>query len=330
MSLNMSIEAKQTAHITVEHVLCPNCGADDYEAVASGPDYENHCGGDQEFQMVRCRGCGLYYLNPRPTLDMLGAIYPPDAYICYNFSEKGNSLVAQARQRRSINKVKPAFQHLTGDPAMFRALDIGAGDGTLLRILHDAGIPKNQLWGVDIDQKAVDGLRAQGFHGEVARAEEMVFQSGTFDLVTISHVIEHVESPRQVMQRAYEMLKPGGVFWIETPNIAGWDWRFFKERTWGGYHFPRHWTLWTPQTMSRALMDDGFEVAEVATLAGTFVWVWTVNHILQDRKASPGLTNFFSLNSFLPLVFFYLFDSLPAKMGRSSIMRIIARRPYAP
>ncbi len=311
--------------IDVKHVTCPGCGGDDYVIVANGPDYENNCCGDQQFSVAHCKVCGLHYLNPRPTTAMLPIIYPEDGYICYNFSEKSSSFVARARQRRAFSKVKPVLKVV--QPAMkdLRVMDIGAGDGTLLRLFQAGGVPATNLTGIDIDEKAVAGLRTQGFNGAVARAEEMNFPPNSFDLITISHVIEHVADPRLVMQQAFKALAPGGVIWLETPNIAGWDWALFKKGTWGGYHFPRHWTLFTPKTISRMLGEVGFEVVEVQTLSATFVWVWSINHILQKWGAKK-LAHFFRLDNFVPLGFFWAFDILPSMMGYSSNMRAVARR----
>ncbi|MDX1990920.1 MAG: class I SAM-dependent methyltransferase [bacterium] len=333
MTLEQTKTVTTGSPITVEHVPCPGCGADGgadggadtYTLIGSGPDYENACCGDQRFTMVQCSQCSIFYLNPRPTTDMLPIIYPADGYICYNFSEKSSSLVARARERRNFNKVKPVLKYVQGDLKDLRVLDIGAGDGTLLRILQSGGIPAENLTGVDIDTQAVEGLRRQGFNGVQARAEDMDFPQGSFDLVTISHVIEHVADPRRVMELAFRALKPGGVFWLETPNIAGWDWNLFKKGTWGGYHFPRHWTLFTPRTISRMLTESGFEVAEVSTLSATFVWVWSINHVLQERGAK-GAANFFRLDNFLALGFFWIFDMLPSMLGKSSNMRAVARK----
>ncbi len=321
----MSVEPTTSGPVICEHVRCSGCGADEFTVIARGPDYDHRCSGDQVFTMVRCNRCGLDYLNPRPTVEMLPVIYPSENYVCYDFSEKSGSFVARARARRNLSKVRPALKYLTQPADKLRALDIGAGDGTLLRILCSGGILPENLTGCDIDARAVENLRKQGFNGVVTRAEDLAVPAASFDLITISHVIEHVAEPRLVMERALAALAPGGIFWIETPNIAGWDWHLFKGGTWGGYHFPRHWTIFSKKTLRRMLEEVGFEVLEVSTLAATFVWVWTINHILQNLGAKR-LARQFALDKFLPLAFFMVFDLLPSWLGLASNMRVIARK----
>ena len=62
--------------------------------------------------------------------------------------------------------------------------------------------------------------------------------------MTMFHVIEHVADPPRVAERVARWLAPGGVFAVETPNLESLDARLFRERYWGGYHFPRHWHLY--------------------------------------------------------------------------------------
>jgi len=42
-----------------------------------------------------------------------------------------------------------------------------------------------------------------------------------------------------------------GALVVETPNLDSWDARLFKETWWGGYHIPRHWTLFDANSLRR-------------------------------------------------------------------------------
>ena len=80
----------------------------------------------------------------------------------------------------------------------------------------------------------------------------------SFDLIRMGHVIEHVRDPLATLRRAWELLKPGGTLFGETPNIDCWDFELFG-RYWGALHFPRHIALFSPETISEACERAGFD-----------------------------------------------------------------------
>ena len=311
--------------VSVEQVSCPDCGADHGEIVAAGPDFDNHACGDQEFTLVRCGACGTWYLNPRPTSDMLPVIYDAERYYAYSFSNRGNPVVLAARARRDQQKIAQILEQLPNGNSSPHVLDIGAGDGALLDAFRNAGVPAHQLSGLDLEPGAVDRLRSRGYRAYLGCAEQLDFETGAFDVVTMIQVIEHVANPGDVLSRIHRALTPGGVVVLETPNLGSWDRRFFAGRTWGGYHFPRHWTLWDEQGLRRLLAKRGFEVVGVATPAAAVTWTWSVNHVLQDLRAPRRLAEFFSLSNPLALGFFWAIDLVPSLLRRSANLRVIAR-----
>jgi 2-polyprenyl-3-methyl-5-hydroxy-6-metoxy-1,4-benzoquinol methylase len=320
---------KSAGHIAVEEVPCPTCEGREYCVAAEGPDYDNHCCGDQQFTMVQCNHCCTYYLNPRPTVDTLGVIYAPDKYYSYGFADQGNFLAQRARQSRDRQKIREIMRSFGGRGNGITVLDIGAGDGTLLDAFRSSGVRAPNLCGLDIEPQAVDRLRNRGFQGVTGRIEEVDLLPSQFDVVTMIQVIEHVANPRKVVRSVHRILRPDGVFLLETPNAASWDRRFFSRKTWGGYHFPRHWTLWTPSTIRAMLGNEGFEVLRIETPAAAALWTWSVNHVLQEQGVPWPFTDFFSLNNPFALAIFWLIDLIPSLMGRSANMRVLARKPLS-
>ncbi|MDX1992108.1 MAG: class I SAM-dependent methyltransferase [bacterium] len=312
--------------IPVEHVLCPDCGADDFVIVAEGPDYDNHCCGDQTFTLAQCNRCKTYYLNPRPTVETLSIIYSQEEYYSYSFEDEGNSIVLKARQRRDQQKIAQVLQILGKPAAQTRVMDIGAGDGALLRAFAASGVPNENLYAVELEQGAVEALEKKGFRGVLGRAEELDFPDGSFDVVAMIQVIEHVADPKDVMRNLHRILSPGGVFLIETPNMNAWDRRFFPKETWGVYHFPRHWTLFNRESITRMLNEVGFDVAHFSTPAAAVVWTWSMNHVAQKHRWPKFWQRFFSLSSPLALGIFWAVDMIPSLLGQSAGMRVIAKK----
>lgn len=313
-------------HVALEPVVCPCCDSSESSVAAVGPDYDCHTCGDQTFTLVQCAKCQTYYLNPRPTTAMLPQIYSADDYYSYSFADEGNSIVLKARLARDRQKVTGILAALNRPASGVRAIDIGAGDGSLLEAFRSAGAAGENLFGAELAQHAVDRLNARGFRGLLTRAEEMDFPPDSFDVVTMIQVIEHVATPNKLVKHLGGMMSKGGILFFETPNMKSWDRLFFRKATWGGYHFPRHWTLWDPDTMTRMLNDSGFDVVSITTPPSAVVWVWSVNHVMQAWFGNGRIARFFSMNNPFALALFWLLELIPSKLGRSANMRIIARR----
>jgi 2-polyprenyl-3-methyl-5-hydroxy-6-metoxy-1,4-benzoquinol methylase len=123
--------------------------------------------------------------------------------------------------------------------------------------------------GVDFDAKAIAtasskyGLNLR--HGDLASAH---FPDGTFDAVTLSHVIEHVPDPVALLGEVRRVLKPGGRMVVTTPNCESYGHREFKEH-WFGLDAPRHLHIFSPQTLSEAGRRAGFRVLKAASTAAS-------------------------------------------------------------
>ena len=173
---------------------------------------------------MRCRACGHLYLNPRPLASDLAVIYPSNYYA---FAGPGNPLVARLRRRWEGGKVR-LYRELVGEGPR-RLLDVGCGNGRFLSLLRDFGPPEWQLVGVEFDAAAVAQCRALGFEAHAGRVEDLPASDGSFDAVIMLQLIEHVEDPVAIARSVHRLLRPGGVFIIETPNLGGLDYRLFKK-----------------------------------------------------------------------------------------------------
>jgi hypothetical protein len=80
-------------------------------------------------------------------------------------------------------------------------------------------------------------------------------------------VIEHVPSPRKVMEKLRGLLRPGGAVWIHTPNYASTAIRMARD----GSNYPGgHLSCFTPRTLARLCRDSGFDVEYVRTTGFRF------------------------------------------------------------
>lgn len=130
-----------------------------------------------------------------------------------------------------------------------RVLDIGCGSGAFARMMagrgYDAvGVEPFSL-GRPVDEPHLRLVRA--------RFADVRHELGTFDVITMWHVLEHIPSPKQLLEEALEVLEPDGVLVVSVPNFASWQSRFFEG---GWFHLdpPRHVTHFDHGTL-HALFD---------------------------------------------------------------------------
>ena len=307
--------------ISLVDVPCVVCGAADAATEASGRDFEYDTVPDR-FSFVRCRRCEHVYLTPRPSAADLPTIYPANYYA---FSEGGNPLVARLRRVWEANKVR-LYRKLIG-PGARRILDVGCGNGRFLSLLREFGATEWQLLGIDFDEAAVRQCLAKGLHAVVARIEDFEGEEGTFDAVVMLQLIEHVEDPARICERVYALLRPGGVFVVETPNLAGWDYELFKRSWWGHYHFPRHWNLFATSALHRLLVDRGFSIERTDNLISTSAWIISFHNWLLDRRWPEGVVRLFHFQNPVLLAGFVVVDWSRARLGLpTSNQRVIARK----
>jgi len=291
--------------------------------VARGRDYE-YATVDDEFTFVRCRACGHVYLDPRPSSEDLGIIYPSNYYA---LSGPSNPLVARLQRHWEGGKVR-LYRDAIGSGRR-RILDIGCGNGRFLEILREHGDPAWELVGVDFDERAVSQCRNAGFEAYAVRVEDYTAERETFDGIVMLQLIEHVEDPVAVATRAFELLKPGGCFIVETPNLAGLDYRLFQGQSWGHYHFPRHWNLFSTASLHRMLTDRGFEIERTDYLISTSAWTISLHNRFLVRGYPDWFVRFFSYQNPLLLALFVTVDWTRAWLRmQTSNQRVIARKPF--
>jgi SAM-dependent methyltransferase len=309
--------------------VCPLCSGDQFASYALGFDYELlTCRNPWRF--VQCNDCGHVWLHPRPAVSALGTIYPPH-YYAYQYKKQINPIAVWGKTLLDGFKIRGILRRLDKPPRAF--LDVGCGDGRFLRLMQGRGLDPSNVYGLELDKGVLEPLQAAGYQVFCERVEDCQrIPDNRIDLTTMFHVIEHVDDPGAVVRKIVTWLAPGGVFAVETPNLDSLDARLFHDRYWGGYHIPRHWSLFTPTTLTRLLTGCGLEVVSIQYQTGHSFWLWSIHHRL---RYGPGrLVNVAKLfNPFIGLPFLILatgFDKARALLGfRTSAMLVIARKARA-
>ncbi len=306
---------------------CPLCGSRGATPYASGADYELETCANR-WCFVQCAACGHVWLDPRPAVDTLGVIYP-SSYYAYNYAKQIHPLASKGKAWLDRKKLAGIVRCLDRAPQSY--LDVGCGDGRFLRAMEVRGLPRERLFGLELDRTVAERLRGEGYQVDRARVEDSTMVvPGSLDLITMFHVIEHVDSPRAVADKLASWLAPGGILALETPNRASLDARLFRRTFWGGYHYPRHWQLFDTEGVKRLLTGAGLEVVGVRYQTGHSFWLYSFHHALEyGRFPIPWLARWFDpLGALGPLVLATAADKVRAALGfRTSAVLVLGRRP---
>ncbi|HEX8074305.1 MAG TPA: class I SAM-dependent methyltransferase [Thermoleophilaceae bacterium] len=329
-----------TSPVRKVETACVHCGSPESELLWEGREHEYDNTTDEPFRFVRCTGCGVVRLNPRPDVSELGRIYPPNYYAYGLLSEDadaGSGLGAKLKRWMYQRRLLALLKRL-GKRGTIRVLDVGCADGRLLDWYKQSSAgDRLETYGIELSEAAAEEARRRGHHVVTGRFEvDTEYEPGTFDLILAYHVIEHVDDPKAFAQRASDLLRPGGLFVAATPNWDSADARRFKQ-FWGGNHFPRHWTLYDEETIAGVAESVGLELERTEYQVNPVFWVWSCHSWLKSRfpgaswpdRLFPTIAIFHrSFQSFVLLSIFTTVDLVQRLVtGRTASMAVELRKP---
>ncbi|MEB3213580.1 MAG: class I SAM-dependent methyltransferase [Leptolyngbyaceae bacterium] len=271
---------------------CPICG---FEAEEK-PDFILHdffsddLSANINWYASICRVCKSYFLNPRPTVDTVLHAYKDyythtvtsdavikhqssirkaiarhirDTYVKCKLSHEVylwdiliGTLAFLSPKRRLITDIGIRYAaRFLSRPFKARVLDIGAGSGDYLNTLQKYGW---QCYAVEPDMRC-------GVHSLLPSAN--IFPSidslgaeleSAFDLITLSHTLEHLHDPVGAIKKCNFLLKTSGRIWIDIPNPNSSLASIFGE-FWRGFEAPRHLILFEKNYLLGLLKALGFD-----------------------------------------------------------------------
>lgn len=214
------------------------------------------------YAVVRCHDCGLCYTNPRPTPQSILRCYQAE----YAPHQAADDSAARRRRRTQWSQWTAMLRgrrqiawHGQG-----RLLDFGCGSGSFLRRMHDEGW---QVVGIDSSPAVVERIRTQmGLRALAGSLPHPELAAGSFDVITMWQVLEHVHRPLEVLGEARRLLAEGGRLVISVPDIDSRPFRWFGP-DWFGLDLPRHLTHFSTATLRRMVEQAGFRVDRTRPVA---------------------------------------------------------------
>jgi len=171
------------------------------------------------YDVVICDKCGFVYADNIPDQNFFEAYYR-------EMSKKSFYIKSKVfKKEKNSNYEKEMFKRLNYSfncfkkylKKSYRILDLGCYTGELMKILKDNGY-KNLL-GVDPSDYAVKVAKDRyGIKVIKASTFDNLSSLGKFDFIIVNHVMEHIKSLNDFLQKVKSMLNPGGMIYIETPD----------------------------------------------------------------------------------------------------------------
>lgn len=289
---------------------CPVCGGKRRKLLYEGLVDNVYRTAHGTWNMYQCESCNSGYLDPCPTRETIGLAYKQ--YFTHKLpgqAKKTESLSRIKRWRRALangylnnrfsTELKPenrigacvarlmpplkrqldfSVRFLSMPKLGARLLDIGCGNGAFLSRAAQAGW---EVYGVEPDPKAAALAKEAGVNVRQGSVEAFSDKNNYFDAVTLSHVIEHLHDPVGALLMLKAMMKPGGVLYLETPNLDSLGHKRYG-RNWRGLEPPRHLVIFTFDSLVNLLSSLEFHTIKIERRIRVALSIYPISEMLES------------------------------------------------
>lgn len=244
-------------------VACDFCGRDDTAALHTLVDIRKRLPG--EYHLVRCKNCGLLYLNPQPTDEEL-ALHYSENYHCFiqAIDDQAGKFTRWAQKVGFTRRIRLITTRIPKG----NLLDVGCGTGNFLNEVKRSGEWK--VSGVETSAAAAEYARKRFgivvFTGTLLDAQ---LPADRFQAITLWDVLEHTHQPQAYLSEIYRLLHPGGWVVLKSPDPVSWEARIFGTN-WVGFEAPQHLYGFPPAVLIRKLSELGFQKITLTSVGGDY------------------------------------------------------------
>lgn len=292
---------------------CPVCDGNDFKPQGLFTDY--YATGEQ-FAVAQCRQCGFTFTQDAPDETAIAPYYATQDYISLSDTNKGlMNKVYHAVRRYQLRRKRRLVECESGKTAG-SLLDIGTGTGYFLNAMKQAG------WNVAGVEKSAEGREFAQQHFSLDIASDITLRSlpdAAFDVVTLWHVMEHLQPINTAWEHIARVLKSDGTLIVAVPNCSSADAAHYG-RDWAAWDVPRHLWHFTPETMKALAERHGFSLDKLKPMPFDAFYI----SMMSERYRGKSLS--FLRGMWRGLLCYFKAMGAP---GRSSSVIYILRRNTA-
>lgn len=269
------------------------------------------------FDVVRCKPCGLTYLDTAPGEQEIEDFYSEEYFVSLgNTVGYTDYFACENYLKYNFERRHRIIERYCDGGAL---LDVGCGPGFYLEILSQRWSPH----GIDVSPFACRAAREKGLnviHGAFSASR---FEPQFFNAVTMWNVFEHFSNPLDALHCANKVMKPDGVLAIYTNNVDSLSARLMGKY-WHMYIIPDHLYYFSRNNVRSMLEHAGFEILKMHSETGFFAMDYLIEHFLKifrirvDRSRYPAALRALLNRVKIPINFFDTITVYARKKTESS------------
>ena len=243
---------------------------------------KDHSISGEEFELIENLEYGFLETIPQPSSDKLPEYYQSEDYISHtdskrNLFEKVYHIVRSMSLKKKLNLINS----FTSEEK--NLLDVGCGTGDFLETAQQN---KWVVSGIEPNEKARAIANKKTNHSVFETEHLLNFESNSFDVITLWHVLEHVPNLEHHITIFKKLLKPKGTLIIAVPNYQSYDAKHYKEY-WAAYDVPRHLWHFNQDSISKLVSKQSFRVQKVKPMWFDSFYVSMLSEKYKSGKMNP-------------------------------------------
>ena len=236
---------------------CPWCHTPSNKTYLKVKDYFLS---QEDFEILECEQCGLLFTVPRPDASHIDKYYQSEDYFSHQQNKKGfiPRLYELVKKPNLKHKVSLAL----GKRSSGRVLDIGCGVGDFLSAVKQRGF---EVVGIEPSEQARMIAKERIGVEPLDPSALLTLPSASFDVITMWHVLEHVDDLQAEISELSRLLKPDGTLILALPNFKSFDAQYYKH-TWAAWDVPRHLNHFCPDSIRSIISNTDFNLFDIQKL----------------------------------------------------------------
>lgn len=260
---------------------CPFCESENTKSYLKLKDYFLS---QEDFEIMECDNCKLLFTTPRPDKSVIGNYYKSEDYLSHNEHKKG--LVPWIYNRVKRINIRNKYKIACGNRTKPYILDFGCGVGDFLNYAKQKGC---DISGCDMSEDARIWASMKLGKSIVTPDEIFNLPHSTFDIITMWHVLEHIDDLRYQTEQLHCLLKDDGRLVIAVPNYKSYDAQHYKDK-WAAYDVPRHLNHFHKESLQN-IFAGSFELDEIHPLKwdAFYISMMSENYIGKGNSFVKGI-----------------------------------------